>query len=224
MKSKNNHSDNITPDTGHSSNKRRQALKNIALGGGLISAASMAPQKWVRPVVDSVILPSHANTSDDNANLPGAATTTLAPVLDYTFGGIPQTVQSGIDEKTQNIASRLLDTAIPTAQAYDDSKDTYYACLAITGNSYSGKIVIQRYGYYYDEYANISGTVGTPGTHTVTSQFCISGSSNIIDINLLVEGVTSDNCTCTITELYRPARVFTASAGTCGEPLIFCDK
>jgi len=42
--------------------QRRQALKNILLGSGGVVAAATAG-KWVRPVVESVVLPAHGQTS-----------------------------------------------------------------------------------------------------------------------------------------------------------------
>ncbi len=58
---------------------RRSSLKRILVGGGIISAGSQVPDKWVRPVVDSVMLPAHAqasplsttSTSDAQAPSPG---------------------------------------------------------------------------------------------------------------------------------------------------------
>lgn len=52
---------------------RRHALK--ALTGGLLfgSAATLLPSKWTKPVVNAVILPSHAQTSPGTDNNPGEA-------------------------------------------------------------------------------------------------------------------------------------------------------
>lgn len=42
---------------------RRKLLKSVVAGGGAVTAAKMLPEQWARPVVDSVLLPSHAQTS-----------------------------------------------------------------------------------------------------------------------------------------------------------------
>jgi len=55
-----------------SSESRRNLLKSIAAGGGAIVAGKTLPEKWTAPVVDSVLLPAHAQTSP-------APTTTVAP-------------------------------------------------------------------------------------------------------------------------------------------------
>ena len=47
-------------DTKSTSNSRRKALKTIGVGGVL---AGSIPSSWTKPVVKSVILPAHAQTS-----------------------------------------------------------------------------------------------------------------------------------------------------------------
>jgi len=42
---------------------RRKLLKSIAAGSGAIIAGKSLPENWTKPVVDSVILPVHAQTS-----------------------------------------------------------------------------------------------------------------------------------------------------------------
>jgi len=46
-----------------SNENRRKLLKSIAAGSGAIFAGKNLPESWSRPVVDSVLLPSHAQTS-----------------------------------------------------------------------------------------------------------------------------------------------------------------
>jgi hypothetical protein len=46
-----------------SSESRRKLLKSIAAGSGAIVAGKSLPESWSRPVVDSVLLPAHAQTS-----------------------------------------------------------------------------------------------------------------------------------------------------------------
>ena len=62
-----------------SSQSRRKALKQIAAGSGAVVAGSRLPENWTKPVIDSVILPSHAETSP--------ATTTPAPTAYFTTSG-----------------------------------------------------------------------------------------------------------------------------------------
>lgn len=46
-----------------SDTSRRKLLKSIAAGSGAIVAGKSLPDSWSRPVVDSVLLPVHAQTS-----------------------------------------------------------------------------------------------------------------------------------------------------------------
>ena len=46
-----------------SSESRRKLLKSIAAGSGAIIAGKSLPESWSKPVVDSVMLPAHAQTS-----------------------------------------------------------------------------------------------------------------------------------------------------------------
>lgn len=42
---------------------RRKLLKTIAAGSGAVIAGKSLPDNWTKPVVDSVVLPAHAQTS-----------------------------------------------------------------------------------------------------------------------------------------------------------------
>lgn len=45
---------------------RRQLLKALVATSGAITAASMLPGKWTKPVVDAGVLPAHAQSSQIN--------------------------------------------------------------------------------------------------------------------------------------------------------------
>ncbi len=51
--------------------KRRKLLKSIATLSG-VGAAGQLSSTWVKPVVDSVVLPAHATTTDASGSSPGA--------------------------------------------------------------------------------------------------------------------------------------------------------
>jgi hypothetical protein len=46
-----------------SDKSRRKLLKSLAAGSGAIVAGKSLPENWTKPVVDSVMLPAHAQTS-----------------------------------------------------------------------------------------------------------------------------------------------------------------
>ena len=64
------------------SNKgRRKLLKSIAAGSGAVIAGKSLPESWSKPVVDSVILPVHAQTS------PPTPCTPCLVAANYCVGG-----------------------------------------------------------------------------------------------------------------------------------------
>ncbi len=42
---------------------RRRLLKSVVAGGGVLATGRLLPENWARPVVQSVMLPAHAQTS-----------------------------------------------------------------------------------------------------------------------------------------------------------------
>ncbi len=67
----------------------RRRLLQVAFGGGAL-AALVLPDRWVRPVVKSVIVPAHAQASPATTTTTTAAPTTAAP----TTTGSPTTTAS----------------------------------------------------------------------------------------------------------------------------------
>ncbi len=65
-----------------SNGSRRKLLKSIATGSGAIVAGKSLPESWSNPVVDSIVLPAHAQTSgnsggSENFTNPGKKTFTV---------------------------------------------------------------------------------------------------------------------------------------------------
>jgi len=77
-----------------SDQSRRKLLKSIAAGSGAIVAGKSLPESWSRPVVDSVMLPAHAQTSEvvtyilscESASAPIGSHTSPGPDVDVTAG------------------------------------------------------------------------------------------------------------------------------------------
>ncbi|HSH41848.1 MAG TPA: hypothetical protein VK973_06960 [Arenicellales bacterium] len=55
---------------------RRRILKQLAAGGGMVAAAKSLPEQWIRPKVDAVLLPAHAQTSQSDTFSCGTAVAT----------------------------------------------------------------------------------------------------------------------------------------------------
>ena len=54
---------------------RRRAVFALSLGGG---AAYALPNKWTKPIVDSVIMPAHAQTSIEDEDTPTSTPSTTS--------------------------------------------------------------------------------------------------------------------------------------------------
>ena len=46
-------------------NSKRKLLKSFAAGSGAIIASQALPEQWAEPVIDTVILPAHAETTEE---------------------------------------------------------------------------------------------------------------------------------------------------------------
>jgi len=53
------------------SSARRKLLKSLAAGGGVWTTSKVLPDRWHKPVVDSIILPAHAGGSKPMMGNPG---------------------------------------------------------------------------------------------------------------------------------------------------------
>ena len=42
---------------------KRETLRKLILAGGVVATADMIPDKWSKPVIESFILPAHAQAS-----------------------------------------------------------------------------------------------------------------------------------------------------------------
>lgn len=49
--------------TNRSSETRRRTLRQILAGTGILAGAGSVSSKWSKPVIDSITLPAHAQTS-----------------------------------------------------------------------------------------------------------------------------------------------------------------
>ncbi len=79
---------------------KRKLLKAITLGGSAATAFQI-PRKWSKPIVDAVLLPSHAQTSGCSTQIVTTATTTSVSAVFCGCGNIadriyfPLTIESG---------------------------------------------------------------------------------------------------------------------------------
>ena len=80
--------------------QRRAALKIIAAAGAAVGVAAV-PDKWVRPVVETVVLPLHAQTSPPGPTTTPRPTTTEKPSPTTTVA--PTTTEKPVPTTTTTI-------------------------------------------------------------------------------------------------------------------------
>lgn len=52
------------------SSDRRAALKKLLIGAGVVTGAHVLPEEWTKPVVNSIVVPVHAQTSGTTTSSP----------------------------------------------------------------------------------------------------------------------------------------------------------
>ena len=93
-----------------SSESRRKLLKSIAAGSGAVVAGKSLPESWTTPVVDSVMLPAHAQTSP--AETPPADDT---PTVSGGSSGDVGVAQ--LDNNPESMLAKFVDALIEPANA-----------------------------------------------------------------------------------------------------------
>ncbi len=92
---------------------RRKLLKSIAAGSGAIVAGKSLPDSWSRPVVDSVLLPAHAQTST-------------------TSGGMNQQLLTASIKTEDTLLADVADALVSPAQAASNPGNPF---SSVTGGS-----------------------------------------------------------------------------------------
>ena len=116
-----------------SSESRRKLLKSIAAGSGAILAGKSLPESWSRPVVDSVMLPAHAQTSPaDNT-----------PPQNRVYSGTNLNV-AFLDNASDSMFANTVDLLVPTANAQSQDTETYDACATPNGTNVDVLIQVIR--------------------------------------------------------------------------------
>lgn len=67
--------------------KRRKILKGMTFGSGIAISLKKLPDTWQAPIVESVVLPAHAQTTGGNSD--SASPFTCSIPFDLTFDGTP---------------------------------------------------------------------------------------------------------------------------------------
>ena len=194
MKKKNDQQDSIKATESEndanevrSNRNRRNALKKLLAGSGAVVASQSIPEKWAKPVVDSVMLPGHAQTS-------GAISANWV-LGDDAPGGL-----SGMTAISQNNTSGFL---------YDDGTDSSITAalspavagvpisldISVSGTTFTGFVTAPASSVTTSNSGDATFLNGvspsnsdfgdTPGTGVITMTFSAPGyASSVITLNV----------------------------------------
>lgn len=153
---------------------RRQLLKATVAGTGAVVAGKSLPEQWSRPLVDSVTLPAHAETS---ARAVGAPLLLSLAAADDT----------------------LIDNLIPTAHAQQESMATSNLCFNLNDNGTIGvRALVEFTESCVEEVAYFTGTVsaGTEQGLQLQNGECAFEVEAMVDVTMS-GGTASGDFTCT---------------------------
>lgn len=90
---------------------RRRMLKGLAAGGGALATTRLVPESWKRPVVESMVLPAHAQTSPTQTG----SSCELSTVLPST------SIVCGVDVSDGWVVTRYTFAIIDGCLSYEES-------------------------------------------------------------------------------------------------------
>lgn len=123
---------------------RRKLLKSITAGAGAVVAGKAMPESWTKPAIDSVILPVHAQTTEDVDD--GAP----APVL-LVYGSDSEPLpRTGIGEWAGDSKS-------------DPNRTPIWICVVMNANN-TATITTQGSQNNGRRSGTVPSTLNTPGT------------------------------------------------------------
>lgn len=172
---------------------RRRVLAGVLAGGAVAGTAAAVPSVWTRPVVQSVLLPAHAQTSADDSD--GQSD---RPPEDGNFSGrvmvnggllrwLVPAAHADVDCTPQIGCATLQDGTLTIFVAYDQC-----CCYNGSGDLDGGSISLASAdtaqcsdcGPYSAEFVEL---IGSPGSRTLKLS---------IDEQLFVMTETANNCDC----------------------------
>jgi len=114
--------------TAASTASRRKLIQALAASGVVVSA-KLIPEKWGKPVVDSVALPAHAQTTEPTES----DRCTLGINVPDIVLSEPASVYDGIADSTRDALDVLVETAWAGDAQDDEPEDTSVFCGQFTG-------------------------------------------------------------------------------------------
>ena len=161
-----------------SQESRRKLLKSIAAGSSASVTGKSLPEEWKKPVVDSIVLPAHAQTSPAPVP-PHQSCSTINVSFNFTATGLgnggvgydiyPASGGGSLDGDGFNFS--VPDDTVNTTYSHSYGPGQYLVYAAVGGSPGSGSIT---------------------GTGTVTC--CTGDSETILNVDLTGDGVGQTGC------------------------------
>ena len=171
-----------------SGNKRRQLLKTAALTGGLAGVSGLTADKWVKPLVSSVVLPVHAQTSSNQRFI----------ILGFNlFGSLNQDTSKSEGLMIANKIKDLfippvyaqVEESIPLTEIYlDQISETLFKCV-ITATLFTS---VDEIDYLFAS-AILSGEIEVGEEAQLQGKGCVLGEEEPTSISITLLSVSLNN-------------------------------
>lgn len=122
-------------DTIKSTQNRRKVIKSVAAIGGGVAIGKSFPDKWHRPFVDAVLLPAHAQTSDNGGDEDDAGERSSPSSFGGTIGVTVVASNSLGRDRNKSLASTLADIVVSPAHAHSETVTIDSGCVNLDGSS-----------------------------------------------------------------------------------------
>lgn len=153
---------------------RRKLLKSIVAGSGAVVAGKSLPEGWTRPVVDSVMLPAHAQTSPGGGAGGGGGTCLVTGDYCAGTGTGPGAGSMVVRVSADGTIAVFIGNQVPGTDSIDPTTGGSFAVVINSGaGSGSGGGTITVTGTVACGGTTISGTITDgAGTRSYTATPC----------------------------------------------------
>ena len=192
--------DNSTPQEITSQSKRK-ILTSIGVSSGIIGASALS-QQWTKPIVNSIILPAHAQSTPMMTTMAPGMMTTMAPGMMTTMAPAPASrimVVAGQAGDTIGDGSMAEFHISLTEQPMNDvmvtvSADPSTSISEITGGTANGAVfVFTRADYMDEQTVTVAAIAAAPDPAGVTIKFAAEGGGYDDEENSVMLTIVVDN-------------------------------
>ncbi|GEM_PF-1910452 len=137
----------VKKDLGLAASTRRDAVKNI-LAGSTLAAGAATSSVWVKPVVDAVVTPAHAQTS----------------TVFVVSGNAVVTVTKAGFAQSRSVLDMFIDSAHATALPNFEG-----ACVTMSGDTVTGTLTVD-FVFFSGSPLSVTGAINPSGNFNFTDQ------------------------------------------------------